>query len=75
MSSSPKQIFLPGGVRCSRFKTMHMIYNLLGRLCFSHQQGWEQRKSAKIMVFTVAFALALGLVLAAVIRLMYYHKK
>ena len=52
-----------------------MIYNLLGRLCFSHQQGWEQRKSAKILVFTVAFAIASGLALAALLRLFYYHKK
>jgi len=44
-------------------------------LCFSHQQDWEQRKSAKILVLTVMFALAMGLALAAVIRLMYYHKK
>ena len=54
---------------------MHMIYDLIGRLCFSHLQGWEQRRSAKILVFTVAFAVTSGLVLAAVIRLFYYHKK
>ena len=54
---------------------MQLIYHILGRWCFSHQQDWEQRKNAKIMVFTVAFALALGLALAAVIRVMYYHKK
>jgi len=45
------------------------------RLCFSRQQGWEQRKSAKTLVFTVAFAVASGLALAALIRLLYYHKK
>ncbi|MDR3458207.1 MAG: hypothetical protein P4N60_12225 [Verrucomicrobiae bacterium] len=54
---------------------MQAIYNLLGKWCFSRQQDWEQRKNAKILVFTVVFALAMGLALAAIIRLMYYHKK
>jgi hypothetical protein len=54
---------------------MQMIYNLLGRLCFSRQQDWEQRRSAKTLVLTVAFALALGFAVAEVIRIMYYHKK
>ena len=54
---------------------MQAIYSLLGRVCFSHQQVWEQRKNAQIMVFTVGFALALGLALAEVIRVIYYHKK
>lgn len=54
---------------------MQMIYNLLGRLLFPRRQDWDQRKSAKILVLTVAFALTLGLVLAAVIRMMYYHRK
>ncbi len=43
---------------------MELLYNLLGRLLFPRRQNWEQRKSAKILVLTVAFSLALGLVLA-----------
>jgi hypothetical protein len=54
---------------------MQAIYNLLGRLCFPRRQNWEQQRSAKIMLLTVAFALALGVTVAAVIRTMYYHKK
>jgi hypothetical protein len=54
---------------------MQSIYNLLGRLCFPRQQGWLQQRNAKIMVLTVGFALALGVTVAAVIRMMYYHKK
>lgn len=54
---------------------MQTLFNLLGRWLFPRQQDWEQRKSARILVFTVVFALALGLAVATLIRLLYYHKK
>jgi hypothetical protein len=54
---------------------MQMLYDLLGRLLFPRRQRWEQRKSAKAMMFTLAFSLTLGLVMAAVMRLMYNHGK
>lgn len=54
---------------------MQMFCDLIGRLLFPRRQSWEQRKQAKAMVFTIAFSLAFGLVVAEVIRLAYYHKK
>jgi hypothetical protein len=54
---------------------MQRFYDLLGRVIFRRQQDWEQRKNAKILVFTVAFGLALGFITAEMIRLMYDHKK
>jgi hypothetical protein len=52
-----------------------LIYNLVGRLGFARQPDWEQRRSAKTLVLTVAFSLALGLVLAEGLRLLYQHRK
>jgi hypothetical protein len=52
-----------------------MLYDLLGRLLFPREQSWSQRRKAKTLVLTVAFTLALGLIMAAAIRMMYYHKK
>lgn len=54
---------------------MQLIYNLVGWLLFRRQQMWEQRKNGKILVLTVAFSLALGLVLAEVLRFMAHHRR
>ena len=54
---------------------MHRLYDLLGRWLFPRQQSWQQRKSARTLVLTVAFTLAIGPVMAETIRLMYYHQK
>ena len=54
---------------------MRYFYELLGRWLFPRRQIWDQRKSAKTLVLTVVFAMAMGLVLAFVVRLMYYHTK
>ena len=54
---------------------MQQIYNLVGWLVFGRQQVWEQRKNGKILVLTVAFSLALGLVLAEALRMMSHHRK
>ncbi len=51
------------------------IYEWLGRRIFPGQQDWEQRRNVKIMLLTVGFALALGLTVAKVIRLIYNHQK
>lgn len=53
---------------------MQMFYHLLGRLLFPRRQNWEQRKNARDMVFTVAFSLAFGLVMAVVIRTAYHGR-
>ena len=54
---------------------MQKLYDVLGRLLFPRRQIWDQRKSAKTLVLTVAFSLAMGLILAVVVRMMYYHTK
>jgi hypothetical protein len=54
---------------------MQRIYDLLGRWLFPRRQVWDQRKSAKILVLTVTFSLAMGLALAFMVRMMYYHTK
>jgi len=54
---------------------MQMIYTLVGRLVFGRQQEWAQRKHAKTLLLVVALSLALGLILAEGLRLMYYHRK
>ena len=54
---------------------MQTIYILVGRLCFPREPAWAQQRNAKTLVLTVAFAVALGLAMAEVLRLMYYHKK
>lgn len=54
---------------------MQMIYDLLGRLLFPRRQSWDQRKSAKVMLLTVVFSLAFGLIVAIVIRLGYAHAR
>ena len=54
---------------------MQLIYDQLGRLLFPRRQKWQQRQTAKLMVHTVAYSLVLGLAMAAVIYLMYSHRK
>jgi hypothetical protein len=54
---------------------MQLIYGLLGRLFFPGRQDWEQRRNAKIMVLTVAFALVLGFVVSKMIHMLYNHQK
>jgi hypothetical protein len=53
---------------------MQRISAILGRLLFPHHQDWAQRRHAKTVVLTVVFALALGLAVVAVIRMMYDRK-
>ena len=45
------------------------IFASLGRRRFPHRQDWAQRRHAKTVLLTVVFALALGLAMAAVIRM------
>jgi len=54
---------------------MQMLYDLLGRLLFPRRQSWEQRRNAKTLVLTLAFTLALGFVMAEMIRMIYNHQK
>ena len=48
---------------------MEKIYAIVGRWCFPRQQDWEQRRSAKTIVWTVVFTLMLGLALAKILRM------
>lgn len=52
-----------------------MLYHWIGRLCYPRQQDWAQRKNAKILVFTVATTLTLGLVMAKIFQMIYNHQK
>jgi hypothetical protein len=54
---------------------MESFYDWLGRRLFPCRQDWEQRKSAKTLVLTIAFSVGLGLALAEVIRMIYYRSK
>ena len=54
---------------------MQNLYDFVGRWLFSRQQDWEQRKSAKTLVLTVAFTLVFGAFMAEAIRMMYNHQK
>ncbi len=54
---------------------MQNLYRLLGRCLFSRCQDWEQRKNAKTLVFTVAFTLMHGLIMAKIIHIIYNHQK
>ena len=48
---------------------MEKIYAIVGRWCFPRQQDWEQRRSAKTIVWTVVFTVMLGLALAKILRM------
>jgi len=52
-----------------------MIYGWLGRRLFPRRQEWQQRQDAQILLHTVAFSLALGLVMAELIRFAYDHRR
>jgi hypothetical protein len=52
---------------------MQNLYDLLGRLLFPRRQGWERRKSAKAMFYTVVFSLLFGLAMAEVMRMALRH--
>ena len=54
---------------------MPNFYHLVGRLFFPGRQNWEQRRNAKTLVLTMAFTLALGLVMAEIICIFYNHQK
>ena len=54
---------------------MQRIYDWLGRRLFPRRQEWQQRQDAQILAHTVAFSLALGLVMAELIRYAYGHER
>ncbi len=54
---------------------MVKLFDWLGRRLYPRRQDWEQRKLAQIMMGTLAFTLTLGLVMAALMRMMYNHEK
>lgn len=54
---------------------MNWFYDLIGKVFFRRQQDWERRKNAKTMVFVILFSLALALVVAKVLKMMYYKSR
>lgn len=54
---------------------MERFFFFLGRMLFPRQQDWQQTRSAKTLVFVVAFSLILALAIAKVIRLYYNHQR
>ena len=47
------------------------FFFFVGRLCFPKQQDWEQTRSAKTLLFVIGFSVALALIVAKFIRLLY----
>jgi len=50
---------------------MQLIYRVLGRMFFSRYQPWEQERNIKTMLIAIGFALALGLVVAKAMQMLY----
>jgi hypothetical protein len=50
-------------------------FALLGRILFPRRQEWEQRRNAKILSGVLAFSLVLGLVVAKLIKMIYFKTK
>jgi hypothetical protein len=50
-------------------------FALLGRIFFPRRQEWEQRRNAKILFGVIAFSVVLGLVVAKVIKMIYFKTK
>ncbi len=47
----------------------------VGRVIFPRRQAWEQRRNAKIMFGVVSFGLLLGLVVATLIKIIYFKTR
>jgi hypothetical protein len=45
-----------------------LLFDLIGRVFFSHQQDWQRRRNAKIMTGAIAAGIFLGLVLVWVMK-------
>ena len=54
---------------------MERFFYFLGRVLFPRQQDWQQTRSAKIFVSVVGFSLVLALIIAKIIKMMYYHSR
>jgi flagellar biogenesis protein FliO len=54
---------------------MERIFYFIGRMLFPKQQDWQQTRSAKTLVFVLAFSLIIGYVMMKVIRLYYSHER
>lgn len=54
---------------------LERIYFFIGRTLFPRQQGWEQTRSAKTLVFVLGFSIVLALVVAKFIKVLYNHSK
>ncbi len=44
-------------------------------MLFPRKQDWEQTRSAKMLVLVVGFSVVVALVVAKIIKMMYYHSK
>jgi len=47
-----------------------MVFDILGKIFFPHQQEWQRRRNAKIMIYVVVASLVCGLLLMLVFKLM-----
>ncbi len=54
---------------------MNWFFDLIGKVFFRRQQDWERQKNARTMTFVILFSLGLALVVAKIIKMMYYHAK
>ena len=50
-------------------------FALVGRVIFPRRQQWEQRRGAKILFGVLAFSLLLGLIVAKLIKMIYFKTK
>jgi hypothetical protein len=56
-------------------RPMNWLYDLIGKIFFRRLQDWERRKNAKTMVFVILFSLALALVMAKILKMMYFKSR
>lgn len=54
---------------------MNWFFDLIGKIFFRSQQDWERQKNARIMTFVFLFSLALALVVAKILKMMYYKSR
>ena len=67
-----------GAVKEAKFFIMPLMerfFYALGRLLFPRQQDWQQARSAKTLVFVLAFSLGLAFCVVKVIKVYYNHQR
>ena len=54
---------------------MERFFYFLGRVLFPRQQDWQQTRSAKTLVYVIAFSLVLGYCVMKLIKAYYNHQR